>query len=86
MTDALQRTVRRGIALLLVPLSLLVLQVGALVDAQAYGSGPPALATFLLPVALLLGSLVYLAGSWLASGAGPPEPPEDETAEEEDLA
>lgn len=70
MTDtALQRTLRRGIALLVLPLSALVFGMGQWVWSDIYGATPPGafgrLAVELVPPLLFVGAFGYL----LASGA-----------------
>jgi hypothetical protein len=69
MTDALQRTVRRCTALLLLPLSLLVAEAHFVLDVTT-----PAVLTLWGPSLLFIASVLYLAGSFLVSGAGGPAP------------
>jgi hypothetical protein len=84
MTEAtLQRTMRRGIALLSVPLNALVVGFESFVWSDSYGRSMPTVlgdvALFFVPSLLLIGSLLYLAvaGSrdllaWLESTAETP--------------
>lgn len=84
VTDALQRTVRRCTALLLLPLSVLTVRVTTYVNPQTSDGLLPSIVTIGVPLVLVVGSVAYLAGSWLASSAGPPEPPADEAADAEE--
>ena len=65
MSDAdLQRTVNRGIALLLLPLSALVVGTGRFVWSDVYGASPPTafgtLAFVVVPTLLFVGAFAYL--------------------------
>ena len=64
---ALQRTLNRGIALVLLPLSALVLGFENWVWSDVYGASPPgAFGTVLyviVPLVLFVGALVYLVSS-----------------------
>jgi|GEM_PF-6521850 len=82
--DALQRTIRRVGALLLVPLLLLVLQMRQVTGAVGYGSLPGPV-TGLAPFVFLVGAVGYLILSALgvdASQAGDGAPPTDRPGEE----
>lgn len=63
----LQRTINRGVALLLLPLSVLVLGFENWVWSDVYGASPPGpfgrFAYILLPSLLFVGALGYLAVS-----------------------
>lgn len=76
MTDALQQTVRRCTALLLLPLCLLVVQVRTFMWETHYEVLPAVV--LLVPVVLGVGSLLYLAKEFLFLGAGGPEPVDNE--------
>jgi hypothetical protein len=78
MSDtALQRTVRRGVALLLLPVSGIAVGLERFVWSDFYGTTPPSLlgvlAFDLVPVGLFLGALGYLALSGLAGFVAGPE-------------
>lgn len=73
MTDALQRTVRRCTALLLLPACLVVVQFHRFLD-YAHGGELDPVFTLGIPIALLGASVLYLAWSFLVSGAGGPAP------------
>jgi hypothetical protein len=66
---ALQRTVRRGVALLLLPLSGVAIGLERFVWSDFYGATPPSLlgvlAFDLVPIGLFLGALGYLVSSGL---------------------
>lgn len=78
MSDALQRTVRRCTALLLLPLCVLVVEISQLAGYGGRSALVSLLLTVLLPSALFGASVLYLAGSFLVSGAGGPDPVETE--------
>ncbi|WP_255198556.1 hypothetical protein [Halorarius litoreus] len=75
MSDALQRTVRRCTALLLLPLCLLVVQLRMFMWETHYETLP--VVALAVPVVLGGGSLLYLAREFLVSGAGGPDPVDD---------
>lgn len=78
MTDALQRTVRRCTALLLLPLCVLVVEISQLAGYGGSSALFPLLLTVLVPSALFAVSALYLAWGFLVSGAGGPDPVETE--------
>ena len=78
---ALHRTVKRGIALVVLPLSALVMGMDRWIWSDVYGASPSTafgrLAFELVPTLLFLGALAYLAASgvfsllnWLAVDDG----------------
>ncbi|WP_135364774.1 MULTISPECIES: hypothetical protein [Halosimplex] len=67
-TDALRRTVRRGVAVLAIPLCLIALQLREVIDALPRGDYVPGAVTVIVPSGLLVGAVGYLVLSVLAAG------------------